>query len=123
MFGWVVGSQRGLNLGFRRNSHAALESKRWTEFVTTHRELASRIGIPEDVYTDLRRFQYFLMHGDHPQSHFSLPQPPHMSKEQRGLVRELVLRYFSAGFEDPGAVVLPNHDLEELRAIADSTRS
>ncbi|HEX8230900.1 MAG TPA: hypothetical protein VF826_16510 [Chloroflexia bacterium] len=89
-----------LYLSFRQNNEII---RKWNSFYQANKELIEEIGLPGPTVDTWDRFADLLMHGmiDHQDdpTHFDLGE---LNPEKLKLFRVLVVRYFEAGFPNPG---------------------
>jgi hypothetical protein len=104
-------------MGYRRDRGKTGHTRRWRKFVDLNRPLLATLGVPEQLLEDETAFEYFLMHGDHPDAAFRI-DPATLSGSRRALVERLVLRWYRAQLPDPGIVLLPTDVMDRLRAAA-----
>jgi hypothetical protein len=87
-------------MGFRQNNEI---NRKWRTFYEAEKDLIEEIGLPGPTIDTWDRFADLLMHGiiDHHEdpTHFNLDD---LSPEKLKLFRVLVVRYFEAGFPNPG---------------------
>lgn len=94
-------------MSFRKNNREEkAEKRKWEAFCQTNWELIERTDIPLTTIETLDRFYDLLMHGylDHHDDplKFSLHRLQRSDPERFELFKELVDRYFEAGFSNPG---------------------
>jgi len=96
-------------MAFRRDKQAALEKRRWEDFIDANRRLFEQSGIPQAVYQSQEWFDDFLMHGyidHHPYpTDFTVDS---LNPRETATLKQIVLAYIKAGFDDPGMVLFHN---------------
>jgi hypothetical protein len=99
-------------MGFRRKGKdLARDARRWHSFREANQHLFEDAGLASYVYESDDVFDDFLMHGyvDHHPSPY-----PFDVRAQVRILREIVVRYFAAGYADPGIIIF---DVQEREAI------
>ncbi|MFW5921537.1 MAG: hypothetical protein ACOCUS_06830 [Polyangiales bacterium] len=104
-------------MGYRRPKADAVGARRWRDFAQANRGLLTALELPQRFVDDREALVYFLMHGEHPDTTTTF-EPVELTAEQRRLLELLLLRYYRAGFGDPGPVLLPDETTAELRDAA-----
>ena len=103
-------------MGYRRDRQDAAERRRWRAFVQQHGELLADAGIVTELLSDYRAFQYFAMHGAHPDfPHAALPTHAQLNEVRRSALRRVIEAYFAAGLPDPGFTLLSAEEVERAR--------
>ena len=102
-------------MGFRKkNDH--VEKRRWQSFCAENADLIDNLHFPFAVIETQERFEDLLMHGyldhHHDFTGFTIDEFDSSKMEK---FKELVNRYFAAGYFDPGIMAV---DLEERRRLA-----
>jgi hypothetical protein len=85
--------------------------------------LFERAGLPAHIYESEGKFQDFLMHGY--LDHHERPYPFNVSElddSQRDALRELVVSYLAAVFEDPGLGLFGSKEHDSIRNEASRRR-
>jgi len=98
-------------VSFRRSKNEGVNRRRWRDFCVENQELIANIDLPSPVVETQERFEDALMHGylDHHEdnTNFSVDKLDSAKLEK---LRELVDRYFEAGYLDPGLMVLGHEE-------------
>ena len=94
-------------MSYRRGKNEVVGQRRWSTFCVDNRDLIAIVDLPSQVVETQERFEDFLMHGylDHHNdpTKFSVNKLDSAKLEK---LKELVDRYFEAGYLDPGLMVL-----------------
>lgn len=100
-------------MSFRRSKEQARDKRAWEAFREAQLQLIEGCGLPLAAVSSQRVFDYLLMHGALPEgtAEFDVDR---LGATEFQTFRELVYRYFDAGYPDPGLVVLPADDRSEL---------
>ena len=90
-------------MSFRRSKKEVIEVCRWRAFLNENRSQFIATGIPEHIYHTQEYFDDFLMHGylDHHYCPYNFTVKE-LTKEQAGILRDIIVKYLSSGFGDPG---------------------
>jgi hypothetical protein len=87
-------------MSFRQNNET---TRKWNAFYQANRELIEQTGVPRPIVETWDLFTDLLMHGyiDHHDdpTHFTIKE---LTPDQLELLRQLVDKYFEAGFPSPG---------------------
>ena len=98
-------------MGYRKSKNGLVGERRWSTFCIDNRDLIAIVDLPSQVVETQERFEDFLMHGclDHHNdpTKFSVNKLDSAKLEK---LRELVDRYFEAGYFDPGLMVLGHEE-------------
>lgn len=76
-------------------------SRAWESFLRDNQDLMRSSGLPFSVFAGRAAFELFLMHSRVAGASYHL-EISTLSERERESVKELVVRYISVGFDDPG---------------------
>lgn len=110
-------------MGFRRQKDSVRRSIDWSRFRLNFAELFERTALPARVCESKDHFDYFLMHGY--LDHYERPYPfsvRDLDDSQRSALRELVVSYLVAGFDDPGLGLFGSAEHDEIRAETETRK-
>ncbi len=106
-------------MSFRRSKQDSGRSRAWRHFLAENRELLARSGVPLRIHESMELWEDFLMHGfldHHPdEPSFMLEE---LTPEQRELLKEIIVVYLQAGFDDPGLGLFSRQEREEIMRAA-----
>jgi hypothetical protein len=106
-------------MSYRRDKGNPVELRGWKHFLDENRSQFEATGLPQHVYDTNAVFDDFLMHGclDHHAAPFEFSFDE-LTKDQATILREIVVRYFAAGFGDPGLMLFGSEEREAIHAEA-----
>ncbi len=95
----------------QRKQKTEMEAARaWDTFLADNQETMSASGLPLSVFGGRQQFELFLMHSSIAGASYHLELSALSEREQLA-IKELVVRYIAAGFEDPGVALFnPSED-------------
>ena len=98
-------------MSYRRSKNEVVGQRRWSTFCVDNRDLIAVVDLPSQVVETQERFEDFLIHGylDHHNdpTKFSVDK---LNSAKLEKLRELVDRYFEAGYLDPGLMALGHEE-------------
>jgi len=104
-------------MSYKKPKAIAINKIKWDHFVNTEFKLFHETGLPLSYYEDEDNFTDFLMHGyidhHHDVIRYSIDD---MSPSQRANLKCLLIKYYMAGFADPGSTILSTEEYRELRS-------
>lgn len=102
-------------MSYRRSTAVAADSRKWGDFLESHRDVVIASVLPGSVMATREIFEDLLMHGylDHHEDPTSFAISK-LDDEQFHSFRDMVFLYFAEGYPDPGLMALPQKDREEL---------
>jgi len=105
-------------MGFRKSRDTHRHERKWEAFREANRSLLHESGLPRSYVEQQEMFDDFLMHGgiDHHEDPIGFTVDK-MTDAQRRSLRDLIHRYFEAGYSDPGIMVLGCEEKQELERM------
>jgi hypothetical protein len=104
------------NMGYRKSKKDSLEKRDWKKFCDENKTLIHRTGLPLNYLESFDLFNDFLMHGyiDHHsvKEDFSTDD---MNPDQIKSFKDLLWKYFEAGFDNPGIGVFDYDFAKKLK--------
>src|SRR5579884_2634053 len=107
-------------MSYRKTKTATQSKKSWKQFIANNNELILKTGLPEIVLQTEEHWDDFLMHGylDHHNDpfHFNIDK---LDKSEYQSLKELVAKYFEAGYLYYTPIALSAADQQQLAARFD----
>lgn len=96
-----------IDLSFRKKKDDGHEKRRWQSFCAENADLIASLDLPSPVIETQERYEDLLMHGyldhHHDPTRFTIDEFDATKIEN---FKQLVDRYFAAGYFDPGLVAV-----------------
>jgi hypothetical protein len=109
-------TEEKIKMSYRKRKESFYDKKRWKSFIEENKEWFQNVGLPLSISEDEEYWVDFLMHGylDHHENplRFNVKQ---LNEKQYSILKELVFKYFSAGFSYFTPIALSSLDQNEIR--------